>query len=64
MNSMEKARRRYYKTREFRQLPGDEQQIEVRRKPNGEWEPYAFYESIEVANKKLAYLLQTQEELR
>lgn len=60
----EAAWRNLLRTFEFRQVPGDEQQIEYRQRRDDDWMPFAFYATIEVANTKFAELLQEQKEVR
>lgn len=58
--SQELARQKFLRTHEFRQVSGDEQQIECRLLPNGEWEPYAYYKTRELADSKFTELTQEQ----
>ena len=61
--SLDAARRKFHKEHELRQVPGDEQQIEYRRRgSNGDWMPLAFYGTLDEADAKFAELLQLQEE--
>lgn len=60
----EAAWKKFLQTFEFRQVPGDEQQIEYRRGDDEDWKPFAFYGTVEIANAKFAGLLQEQREVQ
>jgi hypothetical protein len=62
--SPEMAYKKFLATHEFRQVPGDEQQIEYRRRgTDGDWAPLSFYENIELANEKFAELTKERQSL-
>lgn len=50
----EQAIARWYKANEFRLAPGDEQQIEYRKRgSDDDWKPYAFYDNVDRAREVL-----------